>query len=147
MATLSYEHEVRHDDRLFAFNIPALRLPVCQACGEKVFTEMIDEQFNAALRSHRRLLSPSEILAGIERVGMTREQVADRLGIAEATLGYWLDETQVQSKAMDNLLRVFFEFPQVRDALVEEPRESIVDFNESGPGREDGRRARQVIEA
>ena len=39
------------------------------------------------------------------------------MGIAEATLSRWLSETQIQSRAMDNLLRVFFAFPEVRMAL------------------------------
>jgi len=48
---------------------------------------------------------------------MTQKEAADRLGIAEATLSRWLNETQIQSRAMDKWLRVFFAFPQVRAAL------------------------------
>jgi transcriptional regulator with XRE-family HTH domain len=48
---------------------------------------------------------------------MTQKEAAERLGTAEATLSRWLNETQIQSRAMDNLLRVFFAFPQVRAAL------------------------------
>jgi transcriptional regulator with XRE-family HTH domain len=63
------------------------------------------------------LLTPEEMRAALERVGITQKEAADRLGIAEATLSRWLSETQIQSRAMDNLLRVFFAFPQVRTAL------------------------------
>ena len=38
--------------------------------------------------------------------------------IAEATLSRWLTETQIQSRALDNLLRVYFAFPDVRSALL-----------------------------
>jgi putative zinc finger/helix-turn-helix YgiT family protein len=117
MTTISYEAEVRHDGRLYAFTIPNLDLPVCQACGEKVFTEKVDDQLNAALRSELRLLTPDQMRSALERVKMTQKEVAERLGIAEATLSRWLNETQIQSRAMDNLLRVFFAFPQVRTAL------------------------------
>ena len=117
MSTICYEAEIRHDGRLYTFTIPHLDIPVCQACGEKVFTEKVDDQINAALRSHLHLLTPAEMRAALERVGMTQKQAADRLGIAEATLSRWLNETQIQSRAMDNLLRVFFAFPQVRTAL------------------------------
>ena len=48
---------------------------------------------------------------------MTQKVVAERLGITEATLSRWLNETQIQSRAMDNLMRVFFSFPSVRNAL------------------------------
>jgi DNA-binding transcriptional regulator YiaG len=94
-----------------------LDIPVCQACGEKVFTEKVDDQINAALRSHLHLLTPEEMRAGLERISMTQKETADRLGIAEATLSRWLNETQIQCRAMDNLLRRFFAFPEVRTAL------------------------------
>ncbi len=121
MATTAYQAEVRHDGRLYTFTIPRLELPVCQACGEQVFTEKVDEQVNAALRAHLNLLTPDQIREGIERIGMTQKAAAQRLGIAEATLSRWLNETQIQSRAMDNLLRVFFAVPQVRDVLSGDP--------------------------
>ena len=117
MATAQYDAEVRHDGRLYAFTIPELQLPVCQACGEQVFTEDVDLQINDALREHLHMLTPDQIDAGIKRIGMSQKEVARRLGIAEATLSRWLTKTQIQSRAMDNLLRAFFAFPQVRAVL------------------------------
>jgi putative zinc finger/helix-turn-helix YgiT family protein len=116
MTTISYDAEVRHDGRDYAFAVSHLNIPVCQACGKKVFTEKVDEQLNAALRAHLHLLTPEEMRTGLERVNLTQKEAAERLGIAEATLSRWLNETQIQSRAMDNLLRVFFAFPQVRTA-------------------------------
>jgi hypothetical protein len=52
MATIDYAAEVQHDGRLHAFVIPSLRIPVCQACGARVFTQDVDQQVNDALRSH-----------------------------------------------------------------------------------------------
>jgi transcriptional regulator with XRE-family HTH domain len=63
------------------------------------------------------LLTPQQIQEGIERLGMTQKEVAERLGIAEATLSRWLTNTVIQSRAMDNYLRVFFRFPEVRAVL------------------------------
>jgi putative zinc finger/helix-turn-helix YgiT family protein len=117
MTTISYDAEVRHDGRVHTFTVPHLNIPVCQACSAKVFTEKVDDQINAALRSHLHLLTPDEMRAALERVNMSQKEAAERLGIAEATLSRWLTETQIQSRAMDNLLRVFFAFPQVRTAL------------------------------
>ncbi|MCI0376889.1 MAG: helix-turn-helix domain-containing protein [Gemmataceae bacterium] len=117
LSTLSYDAEVRHDGRDYTFTVPKLNIPVCRACGKKVFTEKVDAQINAALRSHLGLLTPQEIRAALERVNLTQKEAAERLGIAEATLSRWLNETQIQSRALDNLLRVFFAFPQVRKAL------------------------------
>src|SRR5437870_1194771 len=117
MSTVRYDAEVRHDGRLHSFTVPLLRIPVCEACGEKVFTEEVDDQIGAALRSHLHLLSPEEMRAGLDRLNMTQKEAAERLGIAEATLSRWLTDTQIQSRALDNLVRVFFAFPVVREAL------------------------------
>lgn len=117
MGTVSYDAEIRHDGRVYSFTIPELNLPVCKACGEKVFTEKVDDQISRALRLHLHLLSPEEMRAGLDRLKLTQKDAAERLGIAEATLSRWLTDTQIQSRALDNLLRVFFAFPEVREAL------------------------------
>ena len=117
MATVQYEPEVRHDGRLHTFSIPDLQLPVCQACGERVFTNGVDDQVDEALLAHLNLLTPAQIRGGIRRVGMTQKEIATRTGIAEETLSRWLNKVQIQSRSMDNLLRVFFAFPQLRTAL------------------------------
>ena len=127
LQTIEYQAETRHDGRLYSFTIPALELPVCQACGEKVFTENVDAQENEALRAHLNLLTPEQIRDGIKLVGMSQKGVAARLGIAEATLSRWLNETQIQSRAMDNLLRVFFSLPEVRQTLCESTRATPID--------------------
>ena len=117
LITTPYDAEVQHDGRLYAFTIPSLELPACAACGAKVFTEKVDGQIQDALRSHLHLLSPKEMSAALDRLNITQKEVAERLGIAEATLSRWLNEAQIQSRAMDNLLRIFFALPEVRTAL------------------------------
>ena len=82
-----------------------------------VGTLEVDDQINAALRAHLHLLTPADMRAALARIGLTQKDAAERLGIAEETLSRWLNETQIQSRAMDNLLRAFFAFPAVRDAL------------------------------
>ena len=115
--TISYDAEVHHDGGLCFLTIPNLEIPICKACDEKVFTGKVDDQINTALRSYLGLLTPGKLAAALERVKLTQVEVAERLGIAESTLSHWLNETEIQSQAMDNLLRVFFAFPQVRGVL------------------------------
>ena len=134
MATTRYDAEVRHDGRLHIFTIPRLELPVCQACGEKVFTEQVDAQVNNALRAHLKLLTPDQIRDGIKRVGLSQKNFAARLGIAAATLSRWLNETQIQSRAMDNLLRAFLAFPQLRTALSGESQDPGLGISEAMSG-------------
>lgn len=57
MTAVSYDAEARHDGQLYAFTIPQLEVPICRVCGQKVFTEKVDDQINAALRSHLHLQS------------------------------------------------------------------------------------------
>jgi DNA-binding transcriptional regulator YiaG len=123
MTTVEYPAEVRHDGRLHQFIIPELKIPCCRACGKKVFTGDVDAQVNAALRAHLKLLTPAQISDAIAALGITQKDFAQRLGIAEATLSRWLTETQIQSRALDNLLRIFFAFPDVRDELCGEPQD------------------------
>ena len=117
LATTEYAAEVRHDGRLYNFTIPNLEIPVCQACGARIFTDTVDAQVNDALRAHLKLLTPTQIRDGIKRIGLSQKEVAGRLGIAEATLSRWLTNTQIQSRALDNLLRLFFALPEARAVL------------------------------
>ena len=138
MAKTNYHAEVRHDGRLHKFTIADLELPVCQACGERVFTEKVDGQVNDALRAHLNLLTPVQIRDAIKRVGMSQKDLATRLGIAEATLSRWVNEVQIQSRSMDNLLRVFFAFPEVRVAFCngsQDPRLGLSDVGETSSSR------------
>jgi putative zinc finger/helix-turn-helix YgiT family protein len=114
---LDYPMEVNYDGRLVSFVAHGIEIPVCRHCGEKLITGEVDRQINQAMHDHLRLLTPSEIREGIEKLGLSQKEVAERLGIAEATLSRWLTETVIQSRAMDNYLRVFFQFPEVRTAL------------------------------
>jgi hypothetical protein len=48
MATVKYDAEVRHDGRLQVSTVPDLGLPVCEACGNKVFTEKVGDRSKSA---------------------------------------------------------------------------------------------------
>jgi putative zinc finger/helix-turn-helix YgiT family protein len=135
---VSYDAEVRHDGRLYAFTIPNLELPVCSACGEKVFTNEANEQIGAALRAHLGLLTPEEIRSGLDRLGLTQKETAQQLGIAEATLSHWLTDTQIQSRAMDNLMRLFLESEEVRHLLAWKFGHPGGNGNRSQPSESDG---------
>ncbi len=69
---------------------------------------------------------PTQIRDAIKRIGMTQKQVADHLGITEETLDFWINEVQIQSRSMDNLMRAFFAFPEVRIALCGEAQNPLL---------------------
>lgn len=114
MGTVRYDAEVRHDGRIHAFTLPDLKTPVCTSCKKLFFTGDSDKQITAALRAHLDLLTPAEIQAALNRLGMTLKEAAEGLRIPEETLASWLDESRIQSCGHDMWLRVFFGLPEAR---------------------------------
>ena len=142
MTTISYDAEVRQDDRVHSFTVPNLQILACQACGEKIFDESVSDQIFAALRAHLQLLTPADMRAALDRLALTEKAAAERLGIPEELLSRWLNDFEIQPRAMDNLLRVFFAFPEVRAALTgesQDPQLGIGDVGDHTPGRSSSR--------
>jgi DNA-binding transcriptional regulator YiaG len=114
---MPYTLQVNFEDALHTLDIPELETPRCRACGEVVFDAHVDAQINAAQRRQLGLLQPAQIRDGRERLSLTRGDLAGRLGVAEAALADWEDDITIQPRTADNLMRVFFAFPEVRAAL------------------------------
>ncbi len=116
-ATIAYDAEVKHDGRLYAFRITRLKINKCRACGEILFSNVSNEQVTQALRDHLGLLSPTQIRESLSNLGMMQKDFAERIGVAPETVSRWIGGTHIQSRAMDNLMRLFFRFDNVRSAL------------------------------
>lgn len=116
-AEVPYTARIKHDGRTHDVELPAMRCGRCEACGELVFNADTDEQITRALRAKLRLLQPNEIRAEREALSLTQAQLADRIGTAQETISRWESGLHIQSRAMDKLLRVFFQFGEVRQAL------------------------------
>ena len=116
-ATIAYDAEVKHDGRVYAFRIPELQVNRCAACGEVLFSNVTDEQISQALREHLSLLSPEQIRTALQAIGLKQKDFGQRIGVAPETISRWISGTYIQSRAMDNLMRLFFAFDNVRSAL------------------------------
>jgi putative zinc finger/helix-turn-helix YgiT family protein len=114
---IDYTAKVKHDGIVRELHLPAIEIPRCQTCGETIITTAVDEQISDALRSRLRLLTPAQIRRGIETLGLKQQEFAERLGVAPETISRWVNGALIQSRAMDNLLRVFFALPDVRGVL------------------------------
>jgi putative zinc finger/helix-turn-helix YgiT family protein len=114
---ISYTAEIKHDGILHSVHLPALRIPKCRSCGEVLFGDSADEQINSALRSLLRLLTPVQIRKNRRELELSQSELAERLGTAEATISRWETGALIQSRAMDNLLRVYFALPEARAVL------------------------------
>lgn len=115
--TIAYRSEVLHDGTLHTVDVPQLVIAQCGNCGERVFHNQSEEQIDRAVRSHLRLLSPDNIRSARLAFGLNEKSLADRLGVPEDTISCWEEGQEIQSRPMDNLLRVFFALPQVRSVL------------------------------
>jgi putative zinc finger/helix-turn-helix YgiT family protein len=146
---MPYTAHAKHDGIEYALEIPDLEIPKCQNCGELVFSYNVDEQIRDALRRHRHLLTPSQIRSGRKALALHQSQLAERLGVAEETICRWENGALIQSRPMDNLLRVYFAIPEVREVLtgeVQDPCLGLVVVTETGcePGTPIGDTARAV---
>jgi ribosome-binding protein aMBF1 (putative translation factor) len=134
--TIPYNAEVKHDGTLYAFHIPALQVDKCDACGEVLFTNVTDDQISYALREHLCLLTPKYIRDALMALGMRQKELGNRIGVAPETISRWISGTHIQSRAMDNLMRLFFAFNNVRSALNEplpDPNLGIIDPSPKTP--------------
>jgi putative zinc finger/helix-turn-helix YgiT family protein len=110
--------EAKHDGRLYEVRIPDLVIPTCRNCGEQVFTSAEDERIRDALRAQIGLLISQEIRAHRTECGLNQQELAAALGVAKETISRW-ETGAIQSRAMDNLLRLFFASEEVRRLLRE----------------------------
>jgi DNA-binding transcriptional regulator YiaG len=83
-----------------------------------VVTSDISEMVTNELRRAAGLLAPEQIRAKRESLGLTQGELAARLRVSEAELGRWESGMQLQSKALDLLLRLYLDSADVRRACV-----------------------------
>jgi putative zinc finger/helix-turn-helix YgiT family protein len=118
LATVQHTSQIKHDGRLYAVEIPRLRVPQCGACGELVFDNDADEQIARALREQLGLLSGDQIRKNRENLGLSQRILAEHLGVAAETISRWENGVLTQTRAMDRYLRVYFGVPAARAALL-----------------------------
>jgi DNA-binding transcriptional regulator YiaG len=107
-------------------DVPRLNVPRCEACGELYFDNWADDQIRLALRDQLHLLRPSQLRANREALGLSRHELATRLGVEEAALERWEEEpAALPPRVADNLLRVYFALPPVRSVLGTTPHPEL----------------------
>jgi putative zinc finger/helix-turn-helix YgiT family protein len=116
-AVIDYQTELTYDGCTYQLNLPALKVFRCEICGAIVLNDEADKKISTALRSAAGLLSPEEIRRGRENLGLTQKQLAHYLQVGEATLARWETGGQLPSRAMDRLLRIYFQVPEARQFI------------------------------
>lgn len=116
-AVIDYSVEVKYEGRLYSLHLPEFVVPRCQACQELVFDNRASDQIYTALRRQVKVLTPDEIGRRRTSLGLAQSDLAAQLGVAEDTLARWEDGLLIQPRAMDNLLRLYLDVPEAREAL------------------------------
>ena len=119
LATIAYDAEIKHDGRMHTFPIPQLQVNKCDACGEIYFDNLTDDQISQALRDHLGLLSPEQIRERLAALGLNQKEFGEQIAVAPETISRWLSGTHIQSRAMDKLMRMFFEREEAKPKHLE----------------------------
>ena len=112
-----YSIRMDHDGRSYDLIVDDLEVLQCENCGSVVLEDSANKRISDSLRREVGLLLPEEIVASRTRLGLTQKQLASYLKIAESTLCRWETGAQIQQRAMDGLLRVFFQSAEARAVL------------------------------
>lgn len=115
----TYATEVEHDGRKYPIELTDFSVLRCQndTCGTIVLDDDASERLDEALRAKAGLLTPAQIRQGREVLGLNQKDAAQYLRISVSTLCRWETGAQIQQRAMDGLLRVFFKSAEARRIL------------------------------
>lgn len=82
----------------------------CDGCGEELMTDELaqvtEQEAAAKYRQAERRLSPDEILALRQRLGLTQDLMERALGLGAKTWVRWESGRVMPNRSMDNLLRL-----------------------------------------
>lgn len=120
LATLPYSMSATHDGISYDVHIQELSVPKCTNCGAISIDDVAGKQIDDEFRRVAALLTPEEIREGRIRVGYSDEQeFAACFGVSPSTVSRWESGSQIQQRAYDDWLRVFFKNPEARRTLAE----------------------------
>src|SRR5581483_3806752 len=106
LMTSSYTTDISHDGRTYTVTIPDLELGRCERCGEMVLPGAASERITATFRQQLGYLTPEQVREKRKSLGLTQKELAKLIGSADAALSRLETGTQIQSRAMDRLLRL-----------------------------------------
>jgi DNA-binding transcriptional regulator YiaG len=123
----SFTADLEHDGRAYAVTVRDLDVLRCGNCGNQIIPDDSFDRLTAELRRQAGLLAPGEIKGNRDRLHLTQKALAGHLRVSESTLCRWETGGQIQQRAMDLLMRLYFDIPQVREHLAKGcPSETFV---------------------
>jgi putative zinc finger/helix-turn-helix YgiT family protein len=128
-----YTTEIIHDGHTYTVTVPDLEAPRCSHCGAVVLTDEANRRISDVFRGEARLLTPEEIRKNRESCGISQQELASHLGIPEVALFRWESGWQFQTRAMDRLLRLYFDLPSARQKLRQLAEPEFAQENTTSP--------------
>ena len=113
----SYSADLEHDGRKYLVTVTNFPVAQCENCKTLILDDAANRRLSDALRSAAGLMQPSEIRRRREALNLKQKDLANFLQISEFTLSRWETGAQIQQRAMDAFLRVFFQCPEARRML------------------------------
>jgi len=119
-----FEYELSHDGRPpVKIRIPDLEVIACtnpdcrpEDPGDTIIHDDA-ATWRVTVETYRQLglLTPEEVRAGRERLGLNQQQLQELLGLGGNSLSRWENGHVYQSRSMDTLLRIVFNVPPAMD--------------------------------
>lgn len=114
---IEYTTDATHDGRTYTITINDLEIIACSKCGKAILPDESNRRITDVLRRSARVLTPEQIREGLRKLDLSQKDLAVRIEVAQETISRWLSGGAIQSRLADRALRVFFAFPEVREAL------------------------------
>jgi len=122
LASVPYSVQIDHDGRKYQVAIPDFVVPTCSNCGAVSIDAPAAEIIDAKLREQAGLLKAREIREFRIKLRLDQKELAERLGVAPATLSRWETGAQIQQRSLDRFMRLFFLSEHARRLLGDEAR-------------------------
>jgi putative zinc finger/helix-turn-helix YgiT family protein len=107
------DRDTNPDAREFQIDIEDAEWDECGACGERILSEELQKAIEKWQYTREGLLTPEDIRKIRLRRKLTQKQISDIIGVGEKTYTRWENGLSMQTKAMDNLIRIFGMSPKL----------------------------------
>ncbi len=101
------------DAREFEVDIPNAEWDECGSCGEIILSHDLQKRIQRWQYTRQGMLTPEELKAIRERFGLSQVEMGRRLGVGDKSYSRWENSLSMQTKAIDNLVRMFAKNPEL----------------------------------
>jgi DNA-binding transcriptional regulator YiaG len=116
-AIVDYTTTEYHGALPHTVTIAGLKTPKCAKCGQVAPDLEARDAITAAFMRQINLLMPAQIREHRLKANLTEHELAAALGVADDVVAKMENGDMIQSRTLDNLMRLFFGLAQVREIL------------------------------